>query len=93
MRMATVEITKENLTETVENNGVVLLDFWAEWCAPCRMFGPVFERVSEKYPDAVFGKVIEGMDVVRAIGKVKCDGRDKPLEDVVINKVTIKDAA
>ena len=42
---------------------------------------------------AVFGKVIEGMDVVRAIGKVKCDGRDKPLEDVVINKVTIKDAA
>ena len=55
--MATVEITKENLTETVENNGVVLLDFWAEWCAPCRMFGPVFERVSEKYPDAVFGKV------------------------------------
>ena len=57
MRRATVEITKENLTETVENNGVVLLDFWAEWCAPCRMFGPVFERVSEKYPDAVFGKV------------------------------------
>ena len=57
MRMATVEITKENLTETVENNGVVLLDFWAKWCAPCRMFGPVFERVSEKYPDAVFGKV------------------------------------
>ena len=57
MRMATVEITKENLTETVENNGVVLLDFWAEWCAPCRMFGPVFERVSEKYHDAVFGKV------------------------------------
>ena len=57
MRMATVEITKENLTETVENNGVVLLDFWAELCAPCRMFGPVFERVSEKYPDAVFGKV------------------------------------
>ena len=57
MRMATVEITKENLTETVENNGVVLLDFWAEWCAPCRMFGPVVERVSEKYPDAVFGKV------------------------------------
>ncbi len=42
---------------------------------------------------AVFGKVIEGMDVVRAIGKVKCDGRDKQLEDVVINKVTIKDAA
>ena len=57
MRMATVEINKEHLTETVENNGVVLLDFWAEWCAPCRMFGPVFERVSEKYPDAVFGKV------------------------------------
>ena len=57
MRMATVEITKDNLTQTVEQNGVVLLDFWAEWCAPCRMFGPVFERVSEKYPDAVFGKV------------------------------------
>ena len=50
--------TKEAFQKSVKDNKkVVLVDFWAEWCAPCRMFGPVFERVSEKYPDAVFGKV------------------------------------
>ncbi len=55
--MATVELTAENFEPTVTGEGLVLIDFWAAWCGPCRMFGPVFERVSGKYPEAVFGKV------------------------------------
>ncbi len=55
--MATREITIENLEETVSGNGIVLLDFWAQWCGPCRSFGPIFEAASERYPDVVFGKV------------------------------------
>jgi thioredoxin 1 len=55
--MATVELTAENFNSTVTGGGLVLVDFWAEWCPPCRMFGPVFEKASEKRPDAVFAKV------------------------------------
>lgn len=55
--MATVELTSETFDEVVGQDGIVLVDFWAAWCGPCRSFGPVFERASEDNPDIVFGKV------------------------------------
>ena len=55
--MATIEITKENFEDIVTKNSMVILDFWASWCGPCKAFGPTFEAVSEKYPDVVFGKI------------------------------------
>jgi thioredoxin 1 len=55
--MPTVEMTAENFDDTVSGNDFLLVDFWAGWCAPCRMFAPVFERVSAKHPDIVFAKV------------------------------------
>ncbi|MBF0808179.1 MULTISPECIES: thioredoxin family protein [Rothia] len=55
--MATIEITQENLTQNVENSDILFLDFWADWCGPCKQFGPIFEAASEKHADITFGKV------------------------------------
>lgn len=55
--MATVTMDEETFGDTVQNNDMVLIDFWAEWCGPCRMFGPVYDKVSQDFPDVVFGKV------------------------------------
>lgn len=55
--MATVDLTKDNFEEVIENNDFVIVDFWAPWCGPCKGFAPVYEQVSESYPDIVFAKV------------------------------------
>lgn len=55
--MPTIDITKDTFESTVEDNGIVLVDFWAEWCGPCKSFAPTYEDASDKHPDVVFAKV------------------------------------
>lgn len=55
--MATVDLTKDTFEATIVDNDVVLVDFWAAWCGPCRSFAPTYQKVSADHPDVVFGKV------------------------------------
>jgi thioredoxin 1 len=55
--VATVALTADTFQQTIDDNDIVLLDFWAAWCGPCRTFGPIYEQVSERHTDVVFGKI------------------------------------
>ena len=55
--MAYVNLTKDNFEEVVTSTDMVVVDYWADWCGPCKSFGPIFEKVSEEFPNAVFAKV------------------------------------
>jgi len=55
--MPTIDITKDTFEDTIANNDIVMIDFWATWCGPCKSFAPIYESVSEKHADVVFAKV------------------------------------
>lgn len=55
--MATIDLTTDNFVDTVTNNDIVIIDFWAPWCGPCQSFGPIYEELSEQHDNVVFAKV------------------------------------
>lgn len=55
--MATTDLTQETFEKTIQDNDIVLVDWWADWCGPCKMFAPVYDETSQKHDDIVFGKI------------------------------------
>jgi len=66
----TIELSSENFQEIIDNNDLVFIDFWAEWCGPCKVFGPIFEEAAERHPDVVWAKVDteKAQDLAAAFG-------------------------
>ena len=70
--MATVEITKDNMHDILEQNEIVVLDFWADWCEPCKAFDPILAAASERHSDIVFGKVnTEAEDIISRVFQIR----------------------
>ena len=66
--MSTVDLQESTFTQTLEDNDIVFVDFWAEWCGPCRSFAPVYDKISEEFPGVVFAKVDTGAEQALAQG-------------------------
>lgn len=70
--MATRDLTEQDFSDTIAGNDIVLVDFWASWCGPCRAFAPTFAAASEKHPDVVFGKVdTEAQEQLAAAAEIR----------------------
>ena len=70
--MPTVTVTKDNFNDLVEQSNILILDFWAEWCGPCKNFAPIFEASSEKHDDVIFGKVdTESQQELAAVSQIR----------------------
>lgn len=70
--MATIDLTTADFEQTVTSDGITLVDFWADWCGPCKAFAPVYEQASEQHPDVTFGKVdTEDQQAIAAAANIR----------------------